>query len=404
MGGGALRCRCFCFQSHPIALGVSRILYCTPALKRGGAEIHLLRLLRALPSRGPVLAVESNEALRDLLVEAASAGAIAVPADLGWEDRRPPDENAARQHKALALVIGRVRPSIVVTALPWPIYGRGLLTAAAQMSVPSLTIFHLARPDVEVARSDREAVAASLAAGGALVAVSTGIREIVAGLYDLAPSAITVIENGVDLPEEIDAGLRDEIRAQIRRRLGLKPDALVVLTVGRLDPQKGHHDLLAAIGSVLEQIPSARFVWLGEGGERHSLEAALKQRGWLGSIVVMPGQVSDPGPFYRACDAFALPSYFEGFSLALGEAASYGCPIVTTDVSGQGARLPHGRSALLHVPGDVPGLALRLIQILRDRATASRLGQSARAWARGHSNAAMAAEYELVVQRLAAGR
>jgi glycosyltransferase involved in cell wall biosynthesis len=379
-----------------------RLLFATPATGSGGAEIHLARLLDP-PRPGDwdaTLTCESEPGLGPLIDAAAALQVSCIPATIGWEDRRSHDANTARQYAAFARVIDMTRPDAAVIALPWPTYGRGLAAACVERGLPALLIFHLARPDIELEAGDRPGIQRSLAGGHALVAVSESVRDVVAGLFAIPTESIAVIENGVDLPPEQGPAARAALRRSVRQELGIGENAPLVLTVGRLDRQKGHEDLVAALGAVEAAVPGTHFVWLGEGPERVPLEAALRRQGRLGRMVSLPGQIAGIDRYYWAADIFALPTRYEGWSLALSEAAAHGCPIVTTGVCGQDRRFPDGVRALLHAAGDASGLASRIIRLLGDGEMASRLGAAARGWAREHGNQAMKEAYAALIGRL----
>src|SRR6185436_20165324 len=66
-------------------------------------------------------------------------------------------------------------------------------------------------------------------------------------------------------------------RLEIRRKLRIPDDALIVLSVGRLDPTKGHRFALEALPSMLEEFPNLHWVVLGEGAQRDELEQRSKE-------------------------------------------------------------------------------------------------------------------------------
>ena len=134
------------------------------------------------------------------------------------------------------------------------------------------------------------------------VAISPAIRdELVAAAYPRA--RIVDLPNGVPVP------------AQAWQRRHAWKQQPVAVSVGRLAPEKGHADLLAAWPAVLGQFPSARLVLVGDGPERPHLEE-LRVRHRLHDSVTLAGTCSDVLPTLRSADLFVLPSREEGMSLA----------------------------------------------------------------------------------------
>jgi glycosyltransferase involved in cell wall biosynthesis len=150
---------------------------------------------------------------------------------------------------------------------------------------------------------------------------------------------------------------------------------------------------------ILAQAPNAILVWLGEGSARAALESAARQSGH-GDRLRLLGQIADPAEFYWATDMFVLPSYLEGHSLALLEAAAHGCPIVTTRTAGDGAMLRHDRDAMVYADGNVAALSRKIIGVLGDRSLAARLGSAAWAWANEHAEARMLERYHRLIEAI----
>ncbi len=104
-------------------------------------------------------------------------------------------------------------------------------------------------------------------------------------------------------------------------------EAPLLLAVGRLAPEKGLRRLIRGFKRLHERIPAAQLTILGEGTERHRLEALVTELGLTGHVS-LPGFVSDLVPWYRRASVFVLPSHYEGQSNALIEAMLNECPIL----------------------------------------------------------------------------
>jgi glycosyltransferase involved in cell wall biosynthesis len=164
----------------------------------------------------------------------------------------------------------------------------------------------------------------------------------------------------------------------LRDRLALPPDARVILSVGRLSPEKGHSDLLAALRLLRRDRPqfAIKLILVGDGIERPSLERAAAAPD-LASSVIFAGQSSNVWPYYSLADVFALPSHSEGSPNALLEAMAAGVPIVACKVGGVPETVEDGSSALLVPPGDPAAMANALARVLEDPALAARLAANA---------------------------
>lgn len=101
----------------------------------------------------------------------------------------------------------------------------------------------------------------------------------------------------------------------------------VLLAVGRLHRQKGYDLLLPALAGC--ETPWHLHV-LGDGGERPALEGLTRELGLEGRVT-WHGHVEDPGPYYRAADAFVMPSRYEGTPNALLEAMAHGLVCLVSD-------------------------------------------------------------------------
>ncbi|MFJ3581391.1 glycosyltransferase [Streptomyces sp. NPDC090127] len=160
----------------------------------------------------------------------------------------------------------------------------------------------------------------------------------------------SVIHNGVDVARFAPSGT-DEPEPDP----DTDPDAdtgdaagPIVVCVGRLCRQKGQDVLLAAWPAVLDQVPTARLVLVGEGPDGERLRAAAPPS------VRFTGNVDDTAPWYRAADLVVLPSRWEGMALAPLEAMASGRPVVVSDVDGARESLPPGHEPLCLVPSEDP--------------------------------------------------
>lgn len=154
------------------------------------------------------------------------------------------------------------------------------------------------------------------------------------------------------------------------------PDRPLVVSVGRLHPQKGFDVLIDAVAR-LARDGRAPLVWImGTGAEHRTLASRIGRAG-LDGVIRLVGHRDDVPAVVAAADLFVLPSRWEGLPLALLEAVAVGTPVVATGV-GEVPRLLDSGSAWLVPPGDPESLARAVAEALSDPGEAARRAARAR--------------------------
>ncbi|MDO9236524.1 MAG: glycosyltransferase [Aquabacterium sp.] len=176
-----------------------------------------------------------------------------------------------------------------------------------------------------------------------------------------ASDKMCVIHNGYDFDV-----YRQAISAREKKRsqFGVGATEVLIGSVGRWHPDKGHDVLLAALGQVCAQHPTAKAVLIGRGlvPGNHELIQLLRNHG-LQERVILKGERSDVPECLAAMDIYCLHSRREAFPNALAEAMASALPCVAADV-GDAALLLAGTGCLVP-PGDVGSLASALCALLR---------------------------------------
>jgi glycosyltransferase involved in cell wall biosynthesis len=194
------------------------------------------------------------------------------------------------------------------------------------------------------------------------------------------PDSSRVIPYGIN-PKEFRPD--PHAREQVWGELGLAPDELMVLGLGRLVYKKGFDVLLDSWPFVLTHHPRAMLVLAGYGDLQARLEQQATDLG-LAKRVRFPGQLERgrAAAYIAATDVFALPIVqgkgTDGLPNTLLEAMGAGRPIVASRVAGVPDVLEDGRHGLIVPERDPPALAAAITRLLHDRSLAERLGEAAR--------------------------
>jgi glycosyltransferase involved in cell wall biosynthesis len=182
-------------------------------------------------------------------------------------------------------------------------------------------------------------------------------------------SRITVQHNSVTPFQLSDA----TEAARLRGSLGIEEGIPVLLAVGRLSAEKGFADLLEAVALVRSDAREFRLIIVGEGPERHRLEASVAQLGLAGRVL-LPGHDSRMAPWYALAYALLMPSHSEGSPNVLLEAMAAGLPVVATTVGGIPEMAADRETALLVPPMNPPALARAIAAVVNDPSGTAALG------------------------------
>jgi glycosyltransferase involved in cell wall biosynthesis len=203
------------------------------------------------------------------------------------------------------------------------------------------------------------------------VCVSQAVADFSISQSGLSPKKIVVIPNGVDVTRFAGAAPAD------LSTLGIHPGSRVLLTIGRLDRQKGLSTLIDAAVVVAPRFPQAHVLLVGEGPQRSELEQSIRDKGLAGRIH-FAGWRPDVPELLAAGTALVLSSLWEGLPNVILEAMAAGLPVVATRVEGTSELIINGRTGLLVPPQSPQELAWAIERILSDPAQARSMGQSGR--------------------------
>lgn len=214
---------------------------------------------------------------------------------------------------------------------------------------------------------------------------------------------LETVHNGVDV-----AALDAIASPELRRRVGVREDALLLGHVGRLAPVKGQRELVEALALIAPRHPRAHVVFVGadlETGGAYGVELRrLADELGVADKVSFAGYVSDGAAAIRELDVLVLPSWIEGLPLVVLEAMAQERPVVATAVGGTAEAVVDGETGLLVSPRDVPALAAALERLIGDDELRRRLGTAGRARVEERFDAARMESRVLEIYAEAAGR
>ncbi len=328
----------------------------------GGVPAYVLALCGGLRERGwdVLVACPPDDALHDAI---RSVGARVHPVAMSHR----PAPGDAHSVRALAALIRAQRPAVVHAHSTKAGMLGGL--AARARGVPCIYTPHgwaFARRDIgPVARSAFATVERGLGrfCHRAIVTVSDEEREIGEARGIGAPGGVHAVRTGLrpTMPTP---------RPVARGRLGLDPDEVVAVWIGRDAPQKRPGDLAELARRIGDRV---RVVALG-----HGLAESEAGRRLVAAGGMVAGAAATPDDLLGAGDVFVQTSGWEGLSLAVLEAMAAGLPVVAYGVGGLSEQVREGHGGFLVAPGAVGALASCLARLAAEPATRAGMASEAR--------------------------
>jgi glycosyltransferase involved in cell wall biosynthesis len=247
-----------------------------------------------------------------------------------------------------------------------------LAAASALAGLPDTVLVATIHSSRVRSAADRDVLAASNGRFARLIVPSRAIADkVVREGRGSVPR--TLIPNGIGLGRH-----RSGPASGFRTTHGIPADAFLIGVVGRLEPEKGHAHLLAAMPRIRAAVPNAWLAIVGDGSLAGELRASS------GKQVVFAGSRSDVAAVTAELDVSVLPSLREAQGLVLLEAMALGKPVVASRVGGIPEVVRHGRTGLLVPPADPAALAAAVIRIAGEPGFGARLGHAGRTRAERH--------------------
>ncbi len=206
-------------------------------------------------------------------------------------------------------------------------------------------------------------------------AVSEANRQEGIKLRLFAPDQCRVVRSGVDL----DAIRQIRVDRNTKKsQLGFEPEQPLVGMVAPLKPQKAPVDFVRVAGQVSQRRPEVGFLLVGGGELRALVEEEIVRQGLTGKVRLL-GWRRDIPELMHCLDLFVLTSLWEGLPRVYLEALASGVPVVGTRVDGASEVVRDGENGYLVEPGNIRGLAERILYLLGHPEEAARLGKNGRA-------------------------
>ncbi len=385
-------------RSSPLAASHT-VLHVVGDSKFGGGSKIILTLAESAKAAGFSVDVLTTDCTLQQALRDAGIGVVALPAI--WRDIRPLRDlvglirltrylkthrySIVHTHTSKAGFVGRLAAKIAkVPVIVHTVHGFAFHEQSSSGAVAAYTFLER----LAARWCDR------------IVTVSRFHRDWALRLAIADASKLICIQNGILPQRPVDL-----TRDRFRESLGVRAEEILILTLGRLAPQKGLEYLIDA-ARLLETALSVPFrvIVAGDGPlgarlEKEAADAGARRR------IDFVGFRDDVPELLDATDIVALPTQREGLSIALLEAMAAGKPIVTTTIGSNREVCEPSQCAVLIPPKSAEALAKALAELIQSPARAAELGNRARlAFEENYTAVKMAASYidlyvELLVQR-----
>lgn len=190
-------------------------------------------------------------------------------------------------------------------------------------------------------------------------------REHVATVYDAIPSPLPSVRPST-----------------LRKELGIADNAVIIVCVAHLRPQKGQRLLLLAAAPLMRGASDVHLVFVGEGSQLDILKREAREQHCAARTHFL-GRREDISNVLKASDIFALATQREALGTSFIEAAALGLPVVGTRVGGVPEVVKQGETGFLVPYNDIDALRMALETLLLNTPLRRRMGTAAAAYVSG---------------------
>ncbi len=342
-----------------------RIAYVIDHLRMGGAQRHLLQVVRRLDRRryAPEMwttSADRGELAADFEAEGVPVRSFEIESTL----------MSLRTLTACRRVAQDWRTRDIHIVHAYLFEGNLLATIAGRLAKRPVILISKRSLD-RYERWDHRAAAWWCNRTATRVLVNAiSVRNVVLEHEGCSPSVIEHIPNGVPLPDPT------QIPEAPTPEIDPRGDGPLVGMVGRLGWKKGYEYALQAFAQLRDRVPGLRVDIVGDGDLRQELEAQAKELGLEGTIRFL-GQQTDVARRMSTFDCYVLSSVIEGMPNALLEAMALGRPVVTTSAGGSAEVAIDGESGLVVPPRDADALSSAIERVLTEELLSERISRGA---------------------------
>lgn len=232
------------------------------------------------------------------------------------------------------------------------------------------------------------------------IAVSPSVAERVRKLLRLKQDKVQIVSNGVQVPEDSELELKQAEGGGFRA-------SPVLITVGRLVPLKGQHQLIRAVAKLVEQFPELRLYIVGDGELAKALTQLAENKRVSGHIE-FTGAVENVTDYLARSDVYVSGSLSEGMPVSVLEAMACRLPVVASDIPGNLSVVTSGETGILYELENIDDLVEKIVKVATNPELANGLAQRARKMIEANYSAGAAEQnharlYQCILGRVETG-
>ncbi|MFH1564188.1 MAG: glycosyltransferase family 4 protein [Nitrospirota bacterium] len=209
----------------------------------------------------------------------------------------------------------------------------------------------------------------------AIIATSNEQIKRIKILYQTKDSDLFVVYNGIDTRLFAPAS-----STELMEKYKITQADKVILGVARLTKEKGIQNIIMAMPAILNSIPEAKLIIVGDGDYRKDLEILIDRLGLRKNIIIAGLVPYEELPlFYNLADVFVNATIrVNGYDLTILQAMACAKPVIISNLGSVPTVITHNEDGILIPPGDVRILTQEIIRVLKDKKLAENIGKKAR--------------------------
>lgn len=208
----------------------------------------------------------------------------------------------------------------------------------------------------------------------AIIATSNEQERIIEKTYFIEKERIFKVFNGID-PKLFVYNKNESIKNKYK----LLFDTNFILSIARLERDKGIQNIISALPCILKELPYTKLMIVGDGSYAPKLKKQVSTLN-LENNVIFTGMLPFESlpDYFNACDVFVNPTIRQnGYDLTILEAMACEKPVVVSNIGSVPTAVEDGIDGILVPPGDVKKLADAVVRVLKDKELTERLGETA---------------------------